>query len=206
MGRQVIVVESDYTLPIEDEWYAATLTAIEDGRSQYGATFKWIFELSVAPDEEDADNLNGLKLNALTSAAPSLKNYCGRIVNTLSGLTKEQALGKSIDVDELIGIACEIKTTHKDSAKGGKFANVTSVRLPTGRTLAAPAPDWGGSDGEETVAPPKSDPEPEPEPEKAEPAKAAPAKTEAPPPVQETEKVEETAPVNPVDDAYDIPF
>lgn len=179
MARNVTMVESNFVLPMEKEWYPATLMKVEDGRSKFGATFKFVFELSVDEDEEEGEGLNGNEVNALTSAAPSLKNFCGTIIRVLNGMSKDEALGETFNVDELIGTACEVFMSYKESGQGGKFANVTNIRLPTGRTCVAPADGWGADEEEKPKssgkkktppkkAPPKKEPEPDPEPEENE--------------------------------------
>jgi hypothetical protein len=73
--------------------YLATFLGIEETNNEYGAGLRWLFAVLSGPHK-------GLKTSRITSAAPTVKNSCGKVLSGITG--KALTPGEDIDIESLI--------------------------------------------------------------------------------------------------------
>src|SRR5689334_11169095 len=126
--------ESQFGAPVGI--YRAKFLGVESREHpEYGPGLEWKFEVVDGPQ-------TGKIIARTTSPTPSMKNSCGKLLNSLAGGTVQK--DQEVDVDQFVGHVYQVMVERNSTGNGTRIGTVMPAGGPPPVMPPAPANGNGG--------------------------------------------------------------
>ena len=117
-GRRTVVVEESAGFSLVDEGiYRAELIDIQDIETQFGVSWRWVFDLVDFPEETLVSGVSSQKMTTRSKAYEWVSVLLGR----------EPEPGEEVSFDDLIGRQAMVTIKNRPMRNGGEISNVVAL-------------------------------------------------------------------------------